>query len=1008
MRLVINMCILAASAIVVLAGHVARYEDTVGEFEWEAKWIWGPEQPHGPKGFFRKVIDISKPVKSAVIQMSGDDAYTLHINGREAHKGGFWWKTTNRIEITDLLVQGSNAFCPSIYNAAHPGGLLLEATIVYKDGSCDVVASDAQWKFSSAEIPGWMKPSFDDSKWQKCVEMGTPPGTAPWGFMPHSYMGPRTPLALEKTEFIRELSAGDELKIQATIKPVEKIRQNGRIYARLMKDGKEVLAREWTPEAPITNWQKGRATIIGPYSILLSRFMSGGEYTLEFGPARTRYINGRGGHHVLGKVRIAGREGRRLMTRTTIGDHNGAPALFVGGKPVFPMWIFQWNPVREDVVNFARIGLNTFTFSMPLGWTGEGKYDFNEFDQIMLSFLDANPDGFVVPRVMVSAPGWWMDKHPEESVKYATGTGWVENGWGGTKHESFASNLWMREGGEALRKLIAHVVESPYSDRIIGFHVANGIYGEWHAWSATDVPDTSEPMRQAFEAHARKKYGNNPSNLAKAWGRKVQKFEDIQIPSLDERKAGVIGVFRDPSLSRYVSDYYEAFHRTTVRAIDHFCGIVKKASDENMITVVFYSYSPDLNWPQEGDHRDADAAHKLRSVDCFSSPHSYERRHLGEDGYFRNYPGAIRVKGKLFIDEGDDRTHLARDPDFTHVKTTDESIQVLRREFTNAVTNDVGLWYMDQQGNWFHDPRIIEEIGRMAAWGEYSMSLPRNTVREVAIIATLDSEFYMSGRTWGSNNVSTATYVKAIGELCKTGAPFDWYLMEDLEEGRVPEHKCYVLLDAYHLTERRRRALDDLKKNGHLLIWFYAPGFVTGDGLSLDSMSKTVGINFKRIEKGALSAIIVDHNGIREGGKFGSGAEQVPIFAVDDENAVALAKFINAGSTAAAIKSNDGWTTAYSALPDLPSAILRRVMKEEGVHIYSEASDPLSANGNWLAVHCATGGKKTFTLPSPCPVYDIFNRKMISEGTVEFNVEISARETRLFLLRKPPEDMLGR
>jgi hypothetical protein len=991
-----------------LAGQAARCADTVGEFDWEAKWIWGPEQPHGPKGFFRKPFDIPKPVESAAIQLSGDDAYTLHINGREAHRGGFWWKTTHRAEITALLVQGRNVFSASVFNAAHPGGLLLEATIVYKDGSCDVIASDAQWRFSATEVPGWMQADFDDSQWQKCVEMGPPPGAAPWGFMPHSYLGPRAQLFLETADFGRDLSVGNELTIQATLRPAEDIRQEGRIYARLMKDGKEVLSREWVPDAPITGWQSGRAVTIGPYSIPISRFMRGGEYALEFGPARTRYTNGREGHHGLGTVRIAGREGKRLMTRTTIGDHNGAPSLFVGGRPVFPMWVFQWTPVREDVANFARVGLNIFTFSMPLGWMGQGTYDFAEFDQIMLNFLDANPDGFVVPRVMVSAPGWWLDEHPGESVRYATGIGWVENGWGGTRHESFASELWLTEGGEALRRLVAHVVESPYSDRVIGFHVANGIYGEWHAWSATDVPDTSEPMRKAFAAHVRTRYGNSAAELARVWGRKHQSFEDIQIPTLDDRKSGVDGVFRDPSASRYVSDYYEAFHQATVKAIDHFCGIVKKASDGNLLTVVFYSYSPDLHWPQEGDHRAADTAHKLSNVDCFSSPHSYERRHLGEDGYFRNYPGSIRAKGKLFIDEGDDRTHLAQDPGFTHVKTLEESLQVLRREFTNAVTNDVGLWYMDQQGNWFHDHRLVEEIGRMAAWGEYSMSLPRNSVREVAVIASLDSEFYMSGRTWGTNHISTATYVKTIGELCKTGAPFDWYLMEDLEEGRVPEHKCYVFLDAFYLTGKRRRAVDDLKKNDHLLIWLYAPGYITEAGLSLESISETVGMVLKRSQLATLSARVVEQNGGGEGAVFGSGAAQTPLFAIDSQRAVVLAEFTVGGATAAAIERKNGWTTAYSALPDLPSVVFRRIMKQAGVHVFSDAGDPLSANDNWLAVHCASGGTKTFSLPSPRPVYDVFNRKLISEETTEFAIEIPAHETRLFLLRKPPESMDGR
>jgi len=40
--------------------------------------------------------------------MSGDDGYTLFVNTRQAAKGGFWWKKTDRLDITALLHEGTN------------------------------------------------------------------------------------------------------------------------------------------------------------------------------------------------------------------------------------------------------------------------------------------------------------------------------------------------------------------------------------------------------------------------------------------------------------------------------------------------------------------------------------------------------------------------------------------------------------------------------------------------------------------------------------------------------------------------------------------------------------------------------------------------------------------------------------------------------------------------------------------------------------------------------------
>jgi hypothetical protein len=655
-----------------------------------------------------------------------------------------------------------------------------------------------------------------------------------------------------------------------------------------------------------------------------------------------------------------------------------------------------------DAVAFSKAGVNVFTFCLPLGWIGEDKYDYREVDQILSYLLKAAPNAFCVPRVQVEAPAWWMDKHPDQSVRFANGVNWQPNGWGGTKHESFASELWRREGGEAFRRLIRHIVDSPYGSRVLGIHVTNGIYGEWHAWSATDIPDTSEPMRQAFVRWLANKYGGEVSRLRQAWNTPTLTFDAVSPPTLNERRNGNVGMFRDPKRSRKVMDYYECFHQVTVNAIDHFCRIVKKESDGKMLTCVFYSYSPDINWPQEGDHRAAPMAHRLKSVDIFASPHSYERRALGQDGIFRNCPASIALHGKLFMDEADDRTYLANDPSFTHVKNVEESVSVLRRAFANAVTHGVGLWYMDQQEKWFHDAKIMNEIARMKHWADVSMGLSRRSVAQVAVISALQSEFYVCGRETGKNNVTYPLYSGQIGELCRSGAPFDWYMIEDLAEGLVPPHKVYIFLDCFYLTPHQRQAIEKLKTDARTLVWFYAPGYVASDALSLKEMSALAGMEFEQVEKGRLQVKVEPGVCPNAPNTFGPTGEQSPIFASIDGGCKVWGRFADTGKAGLVLKDCGAWRSVYCGSPLLPASVLRTIFSQTGVHIYCDSGDNTSANAGWVSLHAASAGRKKVRLPQPSPVYDVFNAKSLGAKVEEFEVEMNAGQTALFMLSAPP------
>ena len=135
-----------------------------------------------------------------------------------------------------------------------------------------------------------------------------------------------------------------------------------------------------------------------------------------------------------------------------------------------------------------------------------------------------------------------------------------------------------------------------------------------------------------------------------------------------------------------------------------------------------------------------------------------------------------------------------------------------------------------------------------------------------------------------------------------------------------------------------------------------------------------------------------------------------PVIAVTDNAAKALAYHsttstsdnIPAGQVALAVKNMGDWTSIYSAVPNIPQAMIRNMLKQVNGHNYTESgSDVIYANENYVALHSNFAGEREIKLPGNYTVYDVFNRQIISTNTDSFKVTLSGKETRLFRLSAP-------
>ena len=725
----------------------------------------------------------------------------------------------------------------------------------------------------------------------------------------------------------------------------------------------------------------------------------------------------------------------------SVATLNGAPGLYRDGKPVAPVLFWQWKIEERDAKAMSRdAGIDLFgvfgsyphyanPYWKPEGFAGMAYQDEN-LDQI----LKWVPSASFLPRLFYSAPDWWIAAHPGERIVYSNFIAPdAEARRSGTlvPRESFASERFRRECGPVYRRAVRHLMDR-YGEHLLGIHLTSGPCGEHFAWDVLtqygDIPlkeaghgDVSEPMTRHFRDWLRTKYANDPARLKTAWRDDSADFENAQVPSRDDRFAlDADGVWRDPAKGRRVADYFACQNGTTVDMLDYFAGIVKDESKGALPTLAFYGYTQDEHWAIECDHRAIAAAYRLPNLDMFSAPHTYNRRMPGEDAMMRCYLASAARHGKLYIDEGDDMTfleHLKPHPD-SRCSATNlfESVNILYREFGQAVTHGTGLWYMDLNGNTFRHPALVEAVGRMRRAADLALERDRSHFSQVAVVSNVESEFYMGYRRTEANNMGLFLYQQQMGAFARAGAPFDWYLADDLDAVQERDYRVVVLLDCQYLTERQRKQIESLKKDRRTIVSFHAPGYVSETGLSRARMEETAGVRMKpKTVRGVLSAIDVATG--REWGcgltrpadgledrprgtrRRPVGAVQRGLFLPDEGAPLMTGVGDLADVTVAVSKEHGGWTSVFSALPALAPDVLRRIYRDAGVHVYTDADVVLSANAAWLMLHTRAKGRYEVRLPRVCKrVVDVTCDRVVATDADRFAYPMEAFQTGVFLL----------
>ena len=614
-----------------------------------------------------------------------------------------------------------------------------------------------------------------------------------------------------------------------------------------------------------------------------------------------------------------------MKTVFSVDSRNIPPQLLKNGVPVYPMLFWQ-SPIEErDGRAFSEAGIELYTFgkSYPAYehpyYVAEDTYDFSWFDSQMELFRRACPGKYCIPRIFINAPYWWLEKHPEECCQFAASTDIYRHQEPGkplaqgTYHESFASELWKRDMGNAFRMLIRHIKESDYAESVVGIHIANGHCGEWHYWGSSEIkPDISAPMKAYTKDADSTPEGRN-------W------------------------------------EFYDRFFEAEYDAISHFARIVKEETNGEYLTAVFYCYITGNGL--ENAHGAAEKLLKSPDIDIISAPHDYSTRFPGGSAYFRCFPASVAAHGKLFIDEADDRTCFSLEkydpltPGKLGGSTLEESVMVIRREFGYALTHNAGLWYMDHNGNGFHSDELMAEVANLHAWGVKAMKTPRPRCSEVALIYDMRGNYYLpkcyKEELLPYNFMSSGRF----GNLCRAGAPFDVYLAGDVTLPEISKYKVIIFVNLLAPTPEVREAIEALKGNGRTLIWSYSSGLYdennNPDGMNMKSLTGLDG--FRVVESVEFPESGYQKACVQSPGVLPLAAEQ----------------------------NFKDWRSVYTWNPDLSIEMLRREYERAGVWNYLETPDTLTVSSGALMIHAKDGGVKTIRLPEKKVVTDItLNREL--------------------------------
>ena len=476
------------------------------------------------------------------------------------------------------------------------------------------------------------------------------------------------------------------------------------------------------------------------------------------------------------------------MLKSKIEIKNGRPALFIEGKNVPAMAYTTYFNERSEDEDFIKAGYRIFFVNVSMNtapinsvFTGftpfrvgvfedEATPDYSEFETEVHKILSLCPDAIIFPRIHISMPSWWTSSHPDDVT--------LTNKGG--KREALFSEAFRKDGVVLLKRLVEHIKNADYADRIGGWQLCGGQTQEWfhHDYYGS----LSEAARKPYCAWHIKNYGTA-----------------AKLPERSDYQNDKTGINKNENAVRYALFCNEA----TAMTVEHFSSAMKAMINDEQVVGVFYGYTYEVQTALLGSYG-------LRflldspSIDFFSSPNAYyNNRSLGIDWADMIPVDSIKHHGKLCFIECDIRTYLTKTirdarpglyPEGIYELYCDEaktipsvwagpptaelSAEALKKCFAHQRCKASAIWWFDMWGGWYHDPLLMNELAKMKKHVDEYLDAPAVTSASEVILFADETGYANhlcdSDIMWGVINIRS----NALGNA---GAPYDSFCVEDAE-----------------------------------------------------------------------------------------------------------------------------------------------------------------------------------------------------------------------------------
>jgi hypothetical protein len=713
------------------------------------------------------------------------------------------------------------------------------------------------------------------------------------------------------------------------------------------------------------------------------------------------------------------------VSEAHVDSSNGMARLIINGKPAPPLWFdyAQNFPTHiqflaPEVQDAAGSGVSTVALALN-AWPWDNQnttpLDFSASDHVIDNVLAAKPQALVVLNITAwPGPGW----NPVVPLTSADYTVYPDGSTSDTYHISMASDACFNGFLTSVPHLLQHYESTSYAAHILGYIVNWGGTGEWYPVEMWRGPDSSVVNTKHFQSWLQSKYGTDAA-LSAAWGTPVT-IATAQVPaaqtgrfpmhSLLGSNDPIDAFYRVPQEQNWV-DYSAYTSDLAAQRILDAAQVIKTGVSGKRLVGVHYGYLIEA----EGSYNAHERHDRLLSspnLDFFSGAITPYDRLAGGAGQEGAAVDSFNANGKLWFNEIDLYTYLGASGPFAsdfgpNPPTADltETVDVLQRETASLLVHRSGTWWFDigEEGN-FDDPSIWTP---MSTYGvplyNQLYASPQPLTPDVALIIDRNSIFYQKS-DFDMMNVQRAMLRYA---LAKAGVFYGIYSLDDFLSGVLPQCKLYIFANVNFLTDSQITQIQSrLNTEGSTAVWQYAPAFLGPNGVSVSRASSLTGIQLSEMDGYGFTK----GTGVMTGYQWGLTSQNLlsPRLVVTDSAAEVLGRYQSDSQVSSARKKvgnyesiftgefalGDFTNPAYASSP--PPDVLRALLQNAGVHVWSTTGDVIITDGSLLVIHAAAAGADAISLPTGVSAAPLAGGTAVS-GTLNLNFS-RAGETQWFQL----------